>query len=49
MKSIQQVLSDLVSMFFSPPENKEVHGWGTIIGVLSFLVLVTILAKAVRY
>lgn len=42
------MLSDFIGLLFSPPENQEVHGWGTIIGVLSFLGLVALLATAVK-
>jgi len=44
---LQGILSDVISLLFSPPEDKEVHGWGTVIGVMTFLVLLGILAFSV--
>ena len=40
MNWLKGILSDVISLMFSTPENEEVHGWGTIIGVLIFLAFV---------
>jgi len=47
MKWVQGMLSDFISLLFSPPKNEEVHGWLTIIGVIGFLVFVGVLGSMV--
>jgi hypothetical protein len=47
-KWLQGMLSDFISLLFSPPENKEVHGWLTKIGAIVFLVFASVLGSMVR-
>jgi hypothetical protein len=44
---MKRYLSDSISLLFRKPEEGESHDWGTIIGVVGFLALISSLASLV--